>query len=77
MIFFFHNSFIINEGAYTSDQMGESLIILPLFMIALPCMLVHINNPSTLEAEIGEGQPRLQTRTVLQNSKQNKEQSKK
>lgn len=48
-----------------------------LLKIALPCMLVHINNPSTLEAEIGEGQPRLQTRTVLQNSKQNKEQSKK
>lgn len=48
-----------------------------LLKIALPCMLVHINNPSTLEAEIGEGQPRLQTRTVLQNSKQNKEQPKK
>lgn len=48
-----------------------------LLKIALPCMLVHINNPSTLEAEIGEGQPRPQTRTVVQNSKQNKEQLKK
>lgn len=43
MIFFFHNSFIINEGAYTSDQMGESLIILPLFMnVTKDCIAMHV-----------------------------------
>lgn len=48
-----------------------------LLKIALPCMLVHINNPSTLEAEIGEGQPRLQIRTVLQTQNKTKNNQKK